>query len=189
MVSRRVYRRSKRKPRKKRWPVILLVLISLAGLGLGASVAIGFNPFLEGSLRAQFGDAFFSDFGVRVEKKGGDDLDSIISAYEPAFEELEDKSLERLGGLYEAALADYYEEEQQGTVDRFMLTNKYIQAGRMLEKNVDQVFYELLEEMEADLKAGGLSLDVLEEIEATYTQAKADKKRQLLQRLRQEIGS
>lgn len=187
-MSRRVYGRSRRKPRKKRWPLILLVLILLAGLGLGASVAIGFNPFLEGRLRAQFGDDFFSDFGIRVEKKGGD-FDSIIAAYEPAFEELEDKSLERLEDLYEAALIDYYEEEQQGTADRFMLTNKYIQAGRMLEKNVDKVFYELLEEMEADLKEGGHSLDVLAEIEATYTQAKAGKKRQLLQQLRQEIGS
>jgi len=187
LVSRRVYRRRRRKTRKRRWPLILLVLVLLTALGLGASVAFGFNPFLESQLRAQFGDAFFSDFGVRVENKG-EDFDSIRAAYEPAFEELENKSLERLENLYQSAMAEYYDQEEKGTVDRFVLTNKYIQAGRMLESRVDEVFYELLSEMEAELIKGGHSLEILQEIEATYKQAKEEKKRQLLQKLRQEIG-
>lgn len=190
-MSRRVYRRRRKKPRRKKWPLVVISIVLLAGLALAASIALGYNPLLASQLRAQYGDDFFSEFGVSAPESGGgeQDLDSIIDAYEPAFEELEDKAMERLESLFQAALNEYHKQDKDGTVDRFVLTNKYIQAGRMLENSVDIVFYELLEEMESDLIAGGHALDVLEEIEETYEQAKAEKKRRLLQRLRQEIGS
>lgn len=107
-------------------------LVAGGGAGCGpASVVFGSNPFLESRLRSQFGDAFFTDFGVSVEK--------------------------------------------DGTVGRFVLTSKYIQAGRMLGKNVDEAFYDLLAEMEAELIRGGHSTEIIAEIEATYEQARAEK--------------
>ena len=77
--------------------------------------------------------------------------------------------------------------DRAGTVDRFMLTNKYIQAGRMLEENVDETFYELLEEMESELNSKRYSTEILEEIETTYEQAKDNKKRELMNRLQQTV--
>lgn len=185
-MKKKVYRR-RRKPRRRKWPLVILVLVLLAGILVAASVVFGYNPFLESRLRSQFGDAFFTDFGVSVEKDTGADLESIVEAYEPAFEELEARSLERLESLYQSALEEYRDQEKDGTVDRFVLTSKYIQAGRMLEKNVDETFYDLLAEMEATLIQGGHSTDIIADIEATYEQAKAEKKRQLMQKLRQEI--
>jgi len=189
-VSRRVYRRRRKKPRRKKWPLVVISIVLLAGLALAASVALGYNPLLASQLRAQYGDDFFSEFGVSAPESGGgeQDLDSIIDAYEPAFEELEDKAMERLESLFQAALNEYHEQEKDGTVDRFVLTNKYIQAGRMLENNVDNVFYEMLEEMEAELIRQGHSTEITGEIEETYQEAKDEKKRELLNRLRQKIS-
>ena len=70
-----------------------------------------------------------------------------------------------------------------------MISSKIRQAGRILEKNVDRTFYELLEKMERELTQKGLPTDVTEEIEKKYQGAKDDKKRELLNKLRSKMGS
>ncbi len=163
--------------------------MALAVLLLTGSVVLGYNPFLEGRLMGQFGHDFFTNFGELPDRGDGQSLEEVIDNYEPAFQALEDEALARLELLFQKAIEEYRGGERDGTVDRFMLTNKYIQAGRMLEENVDKTFYELLEEMENELQDKGYSKDVLEEIENTYEQAKNDKKRELMNRLQQAVSN
>ncbi len=187
LVYRPRRRRRKKKKKKSKWPLVIFSLVVLVGLGMTASLLLGFNPLLEGRLKTQFGEAFFSDFEVSV-KKGGSDLDSIVAAYEPAFEELEDKAAERLNLLYHSALEEYRKQERSGNLNRFTLTNRYIQAGRIMESSVDEVFYDMLEDMENELVLNGHSTEITAQIEATYKQTKDEKRRDLLSRLRNEIG-
>ncbi len=184
------YRRSRRRAKKRKRQILVSIsIITIVLIALGTSLALGFNPFLERQLRLQFGDAFFSDFSDLPEVGEGDDLESIIENYEPTFEALEQKAMERLDNLLTSALDEYYQQERDGTLDRFVLTNKYIQAGRILEKNVDQTFYELLDKMKDELSRKGLPTEITEEIEKEYQGAKDDKKRELLNKLRSKVGS
>lgn len=186
-MKRRSPRRRKKSLNFKTWMLAGFTVVALAALLLTGSVVLGYNPFLEGRLKGQFGDDFFTNFGELPDRGDGESLEEVIDNYEPAFQTLEDEALRRLDMLFQEAIAEY--QAGDGTVDRFMLTNKYIQAGRMLEENVDETFYELLEEMESELSRKGYSKEILKEIETTYEQAKDNKKRELMNRLRQAVGS
>jgi len=194
-VSRNDYRRRsysrqgniRKKKKKSRLIYFVLIVALIAALAIAASLVLGYNPFLEKQLRAQFGEEFFTDFGNMPATGSGGDLDEIINDYEPLFQALEDKALERLESLFEQAIKEYQEQEGDGTLDRFVLTNKYIQAGRILESNVDEAFYDLLGSMESDLLREGHPTHILEEIKGTYEDAKDAKKRELLNRLRRKI--
>ncbi|MGM0651947.1 MAG: hypothetical protein ACQES4_04100 [Bacillota bacterium] len=172
----------------KTWLLAGLTVVALSVLLFTGSVVLGYNPFLEGHLQSQFGVDFFADFNKLPERDNGESLEEIIDNYEPAFEALEEKASMRLDLLFQEALAEYRDGKGKGTVDRFMLTNKYIQAGRMLEENVDETFYDLLEEMENELNRKGYPTEILEEIETTYEQAKDLKKRELMNRLQQAVS-
>lgn len=184
----RMRRSRKKRIRKKKWPYLLIAIILLVVIALAGAVVVGYNPLLEKQLRSQFGDDFFSDFEVSTPVKNGEDLNSIIELYEPAFKELENKALQRLENLFESAIEEYQQKENDGTLDRFMLSNKYIQAGRMLEKNVDKTFNALLAEMKSELTSKGHSTAITKKVEETYQQAKNQKKRELLSRLRTKIS-
>jgi hypothetical protein len=186
-VRKKVYRRRRKKPRLKKWPFILVAVVLLLAGGLTLSVVLGFNPLLESRLRAQFGDAFFSDFGITRPVEAGGDLESILNNYEPVFVSLQDEAISRLDDLMEQGLEEYRREERRGTLDQFSLSNKYIQAGRMLEKNVDQLFYDLLDNMKSDLAANGYSTDIAVDIEERYISAKEAKKKELFDRLRNHL--
>lgn len=191
MITRsKVSRRRRRKPRrkKKNWTAIILSLLITAFLVVGVSAFFGYNPMLETRLREQLGEGFFSDFGVIKPVKAGSDLESVINNYKPILASLQDEALERLDSLLVTAMNDYKRQEREGTLDRFMLTNKYIQAGRMLENGVDEVFYDLLSDFKSELAAIGYPDDLALEIEESYQEAKDAKKRELFDRLRQEIG-
>ncbi len=191
-MSERRYRPRTSRRRKKRssrkWPIIVISIFVLTGLVLTGTMVLGYNPFLESQLRTQFGSDFFTDFGNLPATGDGADLEEIIANYEPAFLALENKALNRLESLFEQAIEEYHRQEKSGSADRFRLTNKYIQAGRILENNVDETFYALLTQMESELLRKGYPTEVLTEIENAYRDAKDGKKRELLDRLRKSIG-
>ncbi len=189
MSKKPYWKRRKRRSKIKLWFSIILILVTLAFLLYTTAVITGYNPFFRRQLHAQFGTEFFTDFGEVYPERRGKDLDSIVNYYEESLQELEDKALERLEELFVAAIDEYERKESSGNLDRFMLTNKYIQAGRMLENNVDALFYDLLDEMKSELEAEGYSLRVTADIEEAYKKAKSDKMRELLDRLRNKISS
>lgn len=185
--SRRKLSRRYPSRQRKRWPKILLIVVLFFVGALVLSLVLGINPLLENKLRAQFGEGFFSDFGITKPAEAGADLESIINNYEPVFTSLEREALERLDDLMAEGLEEYRREERRGTLDQLSLSNKYIQAGRMLEKNVDRLFYDLLESMKKDLAAGGYSAEVATDFEERYLGAKETKKKELLSQLRQHM--
>lgn len=184
----RVYRRRRRRRKKKKWPFVVISVIVLIGIALAGAVALGFNPLIDMQLRARFGADFFSDFGDLSPHSEGGDLETIINNYEPSFASLEKEALSRLDRLFTTAVEDYHSQESTGNLDRFRFTNKYIQAGRVLEKNVDGAFNDLLDEMKDELNRYGHPTTITVEIKETYDKAKSEKKRELLDRLRQATG-
>ena len=182
----RLRRSHKRKFWKKTIPLMALTVIILAGIVLTGFIASGYNPFLTRQLQSQFGDVFFSDF--EITKPIGDDteLEDIIGKYIPVFEFLETQAGRKLDSLVDSALDEYQEQKRDGTYSRLVLANKYIQAGRMLEKQVDKTFYELLGELEKELTRNGYSTDLIREVEKTYKKEKEERKQILFKRLHRE---
>ena len=85
------------------------------------------------------------------------------------------------------AVTEYETRKKNGTLDRLKLTSKYIQAGRLLESQVDQRFLILLNHMAAELRRKNLDGAIIAEIEELYAQTKADKKKELFNRLRNRL--
>jgi hypothetical protein len=170
------------KKRKKTRLVIGIVLILIALLAL--NLYIWYSVWLRGLFDQDFFD--FSQFSVPEDDAG--DLESIIAKYAPVFEKLQESAIERLEELYQAAVAEYQEESQAGTLNRFQLANKYLQAGRLLEASVDNAFYALLDGMEKELKKNNLPTAIVSEIESAYEETKKDKKEELFGRLRGHLG-
>ncbi len=104
----------------------------------------------------------------------------ILAKHEPKFLALEKLALERLETLFNAGKAEYIEHEENGTLNRFELANKYIQAGRTLEKGIDAMFYSLLEELRQDLLSHNLSTAIIETIESDYKKQKDSRRRSFL---------
>ncbi len=170
-----------------------LILVIVAGTGLWVySHYFTLHPAVERELREQFGDAFFDEFNELEEAEPEPDPEQtspeeIVERYEHKFESLEERAHERLEDLFEKAMADYHQQKAEGTFDRFKFVNKYIQAGRLLEKQVDAVFYALLEQMETELKQEDLPTDVVDEAEEKYEEAKKEQHRELFGRMREKL--
>ena len=110
--------------------------------------------------------------------------DQIINKYKPQFTHLQNVAMSRLDTLYSTAIQEYIQASQAGTLNRSKLIQKYIQAGTMLEANVDSQFYTVLNAMEAELVANNFSSDLVEVTKSGYEKAKSDKKSQLLAKIR-----
>ncbi len=107
----------------------------------------------------------------------------ILAEYKPKFGSLEAQAKDRLEILFNEAIKEYRQQKKEGTLDRFKLANKYIQAGRMLEESVDKKFHGLLTEFRQELESHDFSTAITEEIEQHYESAKRSKKRDLLSRM------
>jgi hypothetical protein len=173
-------RRAKKRKKTRLVTGIVLILIALLALNL----YIWYSVWLRGLFDQDFFD--FSQFSVPENDAG--DIESIVAKYAPVFEKLQDSAIERLEELYQAAAAEYQKESEAGTLNRFQLANKYLQAGRLLESSVDKTFYTLLNSMEKELKKNDLPTGIVSEIESAYEETKKDKKEELFGRLRGHLG-
>ena len=89
-------------------------------------------------------------------------------------------ALSRLDTLYSAAIQDYEQSSQAGTLNRSEFAKKYYQAGSMLEDNVDKQFYSALDAMKAELIANKLPTNIVTTIKKDYEKLKSSKRSQLL---------
>jgi len=110
--------------------------------------------------------------------------EEIINQYVPQFRSLEKTAASRLDALFAAALQEYRQQKQAGTLNLSELARKYIQAGTRLEANVDGQFYASLNAMQAELEANNQSTAVIAEIKQEYAAAKAQKRAELLAQAR-----
>jgi len=106
--------------------------------------------------------------------------DEITIKYKPQFNYLQNVALSRLDTLYSAAIQEYVQLSKAGTLNRSELVQKYIQAGTMLEANVDNQFYSTLNAMQAELIANNLPTDIVGVNKIQYEKAKSNKRSQLL---------
>lgn len=110
--------------------------------------------------------------------------DEINNKYKPQYNYLQNVALSRLDTLYSAAIQEYVQGSKAGTLNRSELAQKYIQAGTMLEANVDSQFYSTLNAMQAELIANNLPTDIVGVNKSEYEKAKSDKRSQLLAKIR-----
>ena len=110
--------------------------------------------------------------------------DEITNKYKSQFNYLQNVALNRLDTLYSAAIQEYVQNRNAGTLNRPELAQKYIQAGTMLEANMDSQFYSTLNAMQAELIANNLPTDSVGVIKSEYEKAKSAKRSQLLSKAR-----
>ncbi|MBC2722535.1 MAG: hypothetical protein HGJ97_07595, partial [Desulfosporosinus sp.] len=103
-------------------------------------------------------------------------LEEINNKYKSQFSYLQSVALSRLDTLYSAAVQEYAQRKKEGTINRSALAQKYIQAGNMLEANMDRQFSNTLNAMQAELIANNLPTDLIDAIESEYENAKSDKR-------------
>jgi len=183
------------KPNKTLALIFNILILLLVSATLLAVLLLNQSPDYEAELRAQLGDAFFDDLPANLPLAENDapELEAVIAKYEPHFNALNTTALERLEeldppeNLNTEAATKYETRQKNGTLDRLKLTSKYIQAGRLLESQVDQRFFILLNHMAAELKRKNLDGSIIAEIEEIYAQTKAEKKKELFNRLRTKL--
>ncbi|AET69497.1 hypothetical protein Desor_4055 [Desulfosporosinus orientis DSM 765] len=124
-----------------------------------------------------------STTGKGTEVKPQITQQTIINKYQPKFDYLQNVALSRLDTLYSAAVQEYKQSKKAGTLKRSEFVQKYIQAGTMLEANVDSQFYSTLNAMKSDLIANNLSTDIISDTEKVYEKTKSSKRSQLLAKI------
>lgn len=107
----------------------------------------------------------------------------IVTKYTPQFKQLQNVALSRLDTLYSAAIQEYVQQKNAGTLNRSALAQKYIQAGTRLETNLDSKFYGTLNEMQAELVANNFSTDSVGVIKSEYENAKSGMRSQLMAKI------
>jgi len=110
--------------------------------------------------------------------------DEINNKYKSQFNNLQNVALSRLDTLYSTAMQEYAQSNKAGTLNRPELVQKYIQAGTMLESNLDSRFYSTLDAMQAELIANNLPTDLVGLNKAEYENAKSAKRSQLMGKVR-----
>lgn len=106
--------------------------------------------------------------------------DEIVQKYMPKINGLQNIALSRLDALYSAAIQEYRQDKNNGTLNRSQLAQKYIQAGTMLEGSVDGQFNKILNSLQAELVANHFPTDEVNVIKNEYEKAKSQRRAQLL---------
>lgn len=111
-------------------------------------------------------------------------LISIGHKYQILFGSLKNSYEAELNRLMEFARNDYQAAMRgEKDVSRASLAVGYYQAGRALEKECDQRFKGLLEQMEKELKLYGLPLDIARKAEKEYTDQKSRARKELFMKI------
>lgn len=108
--------------------------------------------------------------------------EAIIQKYAPEFQALEQVSNSSLETIYSAAVSEYVQHANAGTLDHAAWTRKYLQACLILQANIDTRFNSTLSALETELKANQQSTQIISEIKKEYSAAKRKKVTELVDR-------
>lgn len=133
------------------------------------------NANAENTTKPESGDA---EQGQEQNTDPKDIAQKIENKYSATFKKLEDVATTKLDTLAENALKDY--RSGRSLTD---LSSTYMSASNKLQNKVDSTFYNLLDEMKAELKANELNYDLANKAESSYTQAIAAKKSEMLDKV------
>lgn len=110
--------------------------------------------------------------------------DEINNKHEAQLSSLQSVALGRLDTLYAAAVQEYKQSKKDGTFNRSKFAQKYLQAARTLEANMDENFFGTLNAMQAELNANNFSTEIIGVYKKEYEKAKSAKRSQLLAKAR-----
>lgn len=111
-------------------------------------------------------------------------LFSIGEKYQILFRSLKNSYEAELSRLVEFARNDYQAASRgEKDISRSSLAVGYYKAGRALEKECDQRFKGLLDQMEKELKLYGLPLDIARKAEKEYADQKSKARKELLMKI------
>lgn len=106
--------------------------------------------------------------------------ETIKAKYYPRFDRLRNEATARLDQLAANGYAEYKQSRATGKPSFQDLAAKYLGAGKQLEQGVNSVFYDLLGQMQTELKQAGLSQNLAKQAEQEYKASIQQKKSELL---------
>lgn len=183
--------------------ILLTLFICLLIVAVGAGIW-GYKYFfgVDDQLRAQLQEEFSQDFfsfndlesellennignsNNNIQAANGANKEEIISnKYNEKFEMLESSAAKKVDVLFQSAYKEYLQQTSENQLNQTQLARKYLQAGNMLEESIDTIFNDLIREMEKELKANNLSIDLVREVEEDYNQMIKQKKAVIMQQL------
>jgi hypothetical protein len=116
---------------------------------------------------------------------GGANAGAIVARHEQRFTALEQVAMHKLDTLYETGRQEYEHERRIGVLDQVVLVLKYLEAGRVLERNMDVVFQAMVTDLRDDLSANRLPLDAAGLVESEYVSRKERLRGHYIGRIRQ----
>jgi hypothetical protein len=116
---------------------------------------------------------------------GGANAGAIVARHEQRFTALEQVAMHKLDTLYETGRQEYEHERRIGVLDQVVLVLKYLEAGRVLERNMDVVFQAMVTDLRDDLAVNQLPLDAAGLAESEYVSRKERLRGHYIGRIRQ----
>lgn len=165
--------------------VPILIIVALIGTAWLSVFALNYyrDMLAAQQAREERAQELIAAFQEEEEEENTDTKEEILARYESRFRELQNQAVSSLEDLFEEAVEEYKQQKNKSSVDRFKLTNKYIQEGRDLEKTFDAAFSILITDLEAALSKNGHPTEITGEIEKAYKEAKNEMKQELFGRL------
>jgi hypothetical protein len=108
----------------------------------------------------------------------------ILRRHEPKFRALERAAVEKLDILFATAREEYSSLNASGSLNRLALINRYMQAGRLLERNTDAVFHAMIADLRRDLQQHDYPTLAAGRIEADYLRLKNERRSRILGEIR-----
>ena len=132
------------------------------------------------------GDAPGDSEDLEIYSLGGDGPEDdrykqIVLKYKSRFARLESEYRGKLNSLLANARVEFERTQEDGS--KFSLAKlgwDYYKRGKALEKECDAKFYDILEQMEKELRGSDLPLGVIKEVKAEYEVQKDKRQDQLM---------
>ncbi len=112
-------------------------------------------------------------------------MDEVAPSYEQVFNELEDKANQLLENLISQAKKEYDSltmKEKENPVVLSAMASDYLAKSKTLERQIDEVFYDVLGDMKEELKTNQLDTGILKQFEKEYVDNKRERKKELMEK-------
>lgn len=181
--------------------LFICLLVVAIGVGFwGYRYFFGVDDQLRTQLQEEFSQDFFSFKDLDLDSELIQDntnnnnnmqvatdnttTEAISNKYTRKLENLEAAATEKVDVLFRKAYEEYLHESSKNQLNQTQLARKYLQAGNMLEESIEDIFNDLITEMEIELKTNNLPTDLVKEAKEEYDQMIKEKKAVIMQQLK-----
>lgn len=136
-------------------------------------------------------DADVSDVDVIMEQEAPSEepprvsIDEILPRYTEGLTVLKDVAERQLDELIDNLVEEYYAltpDERSKIMVKTTLATKYVALAKDLERRIDDIFYHMIGELEAELVDHELPLSVAGDLRDEYEDQKVERQKELLQK-------